>query len=215
MSTAKSAKSSKSPQSPKSAAKPFVAAKQAARSLARPASKAVSKSSRKADVGQPEKAASKASGKPAISKPTIPPAPKSSAVKPSPAAPAKRLAPWDMPGKVEVARVPPKSKQVAAAEGSSPGSPDATAPNPRASKQAAILQLLQGPGATIGQMMQSTGWQAHSVRGMLSGVIRKRLGFDVQCSRGPDGVRTYRITGAASAQASNGSVATSAAAAAA
>jgi len=50
----------------------------------------------------------------------------------------------------------------------------------------------------MAQMTALTGWLPHTVRGMLSGSLRKRLGLDVQ-NRLEDGVRTYRIVGAGQA----------------
>lgn len=48
------------------------------------------------------------------------------------------------------------------------------------SKQDSLIELLKRKnGATIEEMMLVTGWQQHSVRGVLSGVIKKKLGFDV------------------------------------
>ena len=44
------------------------------------------------------------------------------------------------------------------------------------SKQSCLIAMLQSPaGSTIASMMQATGWQQHSVRGFLAGVVRKRL----------------------------------------
>lgn len=61
------------------------------------------------------------------------------------------------------------------------------------SKQDAILALLQRPkGATLPEIIEATGWQPHSVRGFLSGVIKKKLKLMVEHRKdGRD--RTYRI----------------------
>jgi len=61
-------------------------------------------------------------------------------------------------------------------------------------KLAAIIDAMRHPdGATIAQMMAGTGWQAHSVRGAISGMVRKRLGYQVVSEKGADGQRAYRI----------------------
>ena len=63
------------------------------------------------------------------------------------------------------------------------------------SKQARVIAMLQSPsGATIAAMMDATGWQQHSVRGFLAGVVRKRLKLTLS-SKKVDGDRVYQIAG--------------------
>ncbi len=66
-------------------------------------------------------------------------------------------------------------------------------PAGRNSKQSRVLAMLQSPaGATIAAMMRATGWQQHSVRGFLAGVVRKRLNLDL-ISKKVDGTRVYQV----------------------
>jgi hypothetical protein len=62
------------------------------------------------------------------------------------------------------------------------------------SKQSRVIAMLQTPaGATIAAMMKATGWQPHSVRGFLAGLVRKRLGLKLT-SKTVAGTRVYQIT---------------------
>jgi hypothetical protein len=56
--------------------------------------------------------------------------------------------------------------------------------------------LQSSKGATIATMMKATGWQQHSVRGFLAGVVRKRLKLKLHSNR-VEGGRVYRIAGSA------------------
>jgi hypothetical protein len=62
------------------------------------------------------------------------------------------------------------------------------------SKTAKVLDLLKRPGgATSKQLMKATGWLPHSVRGFLSGTVRKKMGLTVTSTKGEDGERTYSV----------------------
>jgi hypothetical protein len=61
------------------------------------------------------------------------------------------------------------------------------------SKKAQVLALLERPdGASLKELMAATGWQAHSVRGFLSGQIGKKMGRKLE-SFAPGGERHYRL----------------------
>ena len=84
-----------------------------------------------------------------------------------------------------------------------PGTKSAATQQPRSasqqtgrseSKKARIIAMLQGQGgATIDAMTRATGWQQHSIRGFLAGVVRKKLGLNLVSADGDKG-RIYRIT---------------------
>jgi hypothetical protein len=62
------------------------------------------------------------------------------------------------------------------------------------SKKAEVLGLLQRKGgATLAQIMKATGWQAHSVRGFISGALGKKMGLTVGSARREDGERVYTL----------------------
>ena len=62
------------------------------------------------------------------------------------------------------------------------------------SKQAEVIGMLQRPeGATIAQICTATGWQAHTVRGTLAGVLKKKLGLTIVSDKPQGGERVYRV----------------------
>ena len=62
-----------------------------------------------------------------------------------------------------------------------------------------LIDLLRRPeGATVEAMMAATGWQAHSVRGAISGAIKKGKGLTVTADVTEAG-RVYRIAEGAGA----------------
>lgn len=62
-------------------------------------------------------------------------------------------------------------------------------------KTAKILALLGRPnGASLAELRKATGWQAHSVRGFLSGAVKKKMGLRLASGPREDGQRAYRIS---------------------
>lgn len=63
-------------------------------------------------------------------------------------------------------------------------------------KQAMLIDLLRRKdGATIDEIVTATGWQAHSVRGAISGSLKKKLGLTVTSEKEENRGRVYRIVG--------------------
>jgi len=77
----------------------------------------------------------------------------------------------------------------------------AAAPKARTSregtKQATLIAMLRAPdGATIEEIMATTGWQAHTVRGAMAGALKKKLGLEVTSEKVEDRGRVYKLPAA-------------------
>ena len=124
----------------------------------------------------PEKAASKKAASPKKGAPKAQKSPKGAKSKPAAAAKSKKATPAKT-----AARAPKASK--AKAEGIRAGS-----------KTSTILDLLRrAKGATLAEIMEATSWQAHSVRGFLSGTLGKKMGLAVKSEKREDGTRVYSV----------------------
>lgn len=63
-------------------------------------------------------------------------------------------------------------------------------------KAGKITNLLQrNTGATVAELMKATGWQAHSVRGFMSGTLKKKQGIQINSSQEDGKPRRYSIDG--------------------
>jgi hypothetical protein len=63
-------------------------------------------------------------------------------------------------------------------------------------KQARMIDLMKRPeGATVEQIAKETGWQHHTIRGAISGALKKKLGLKVEATK-EDGGTVYRIVDA-------------------
>jgi hypothetical protein len=62
------------------------------------------------------------------------------------------------------------------------------------SKLGRLEATLRRPdGATIEQLSKALDWQGHSVRGAMSGALKKKQGLSVASEKREDGTRVYRI----------------------
>ena len=102
------------------------------------------------------------------------------------AAPKPRVA----PAKAQSAnKTTPAKKGVKAAHKAATATAERVRPG---SKTAKVLDLVKrSGGATLKQLMKATGWQAHSVRGFLSGTLGKKMRLKIASSKSNDGERVY------------------------
>ena len=62
-------------------------------------------------------------------------------------------------------------------------------------KQATLIAMLRAPdGATIEEVMAATNWQSHTVRGAMSGALKKKLGLEVTSEKVESRGRVYKLT---------------------
>jgi Protein of unknown function (DUF3489) len=111
------------------------------------------------------------------------------------------------PTRADLAARPAKKSKRAKGKATATNIARAQKPTPGArTKQALMIELLKRPeGATVEQIAATTGWQHHTIRGAISGALRKKLGLTIETIRtravganktGAKGSRTvYRITG--------------------
>lgn len=94
-----------------------------------------------------------------------------------------------------VAADPTTEAAIATAEASFAANDVPRAPRTREhSKQAEVLQMLRrSEGATIRQICESTGWQAHTVRGTFAGAFKKKLGLVLTSEKVEGAERVYRV----------------------
>ena len=132
-------------------------------------------------------------------------APEAQDAAPAPQEPQAPAAP------AQAAKAPAAAKRKAKAKAAKPAKPAKVAssekPTPRTgTKQGQMIELLRRPeGATVEQIAAATGWQHHTIRGAISGALKKKLGLNVEATRtrevgpnktGAKGSSTvYRIVG--------------------
>ena len=74
---------------------------------------------------------------------------------------------------------------------------EATPPIQRkGTKQATLIAMLRAPeGATIEEIVTATGWLSHTVRGSMSGALKKKLGLSITSEKMADRGRVYHLVG--------------------
>ena len=96
----------------------------------------------------------------------------------------------------EPPRTTKRASRAAKAEMGKPAGKSKASPPARKaeSKLDRIVALMRrAKGATLADMMAATDWQAHSIRGAISGAIKKKLGLAVLSEKTGE-TRFYRIT---------------------
>ncbi len=106
--------------------------------------------------------------------------------------PARESGKQPTPSKARTQK-PRAERKTAAPKSKSMHSPPAVR---QGTKQALLIDLLKRKGgATLDEAVAATGWQPHSVRGAISGALKKKLGLPVESKVVEKRGRVYRIVG--------------------
>jgi len=104
----------------------------------------------------------------------------------------QRLAPAPTAPTVDAQGAQGAPKKARSRKAATPDQP--AAPAREGSKKAQVIALLRRPeGATLAALQEATGWQAHSVRGFLSGSLGKKMGLKVTRLKRDDGASVYSL----------------------
>jgi hypothetical protein len=72
--------------------------------------------------------------------------------------------------------------------------PPAPVQRRKGTKQETLIEMLRAEGgATIDEIVEATGWQAHTVRGAMSGALKKKLGLTIASEKVEGRGRVYRL----------------------
>ena len=72
--------------------------------------------------------------------------------------------------------------------------PPAPAQRRKGTKQETLIEMLRAEGgATVDEIVAATGWQAHTVRGAMSGALKKKLGLTITSEKVEGRGRAYVI----------------------
>jgi Protein of unknown function (DUF3489) len=88
--------------------------------------------------------------------------------------------------KTTPAKSAPKAKKAAKKE-------ESAGPREGSKTSLVVAMMERKGGATLAEVMKATGWQAHSVRGFVSGTLGKKMGLTVNSAKRDDGERVYSI----------------------
>jgi len=102
----------------------------------------------------------------------------------------KAIQKLDAPAAPQAADVAPKAKRSRKTSTAKDAAPTAR----EGSKKAIVIGLLKRPnGATLKDIMKATDWQAHSVRGFISGSLTKKMGLKIESTKRESGERAYTL----------------------
>jgi hypothetical protein len=95
-------------------------------------------------------------------------------------------------GKSDKKSTPAKKAPKTRSKATKPAKAEAGAPREDSKKARVIAMLQRKYGATLPEIMEEMGWQAHTVRGFMAGAMKK-AGYQIESFKPESGERTYRI----------------------